>query len=104
MSNEALTTEERVCQRVVCAAVMLRTGKVICGVRHFDELMLQSMPPNTPEGREELADHQQGFVDNKYKFLTRQQAFYVALAAKQFDPDCHNYRGIRGSLFSEDLY
>lgn len=89
---------------VVCAAIKLRSGKVICGVRHFDELMLQSMPENTEEGRAQLAGHEQGFVDNRYQFLSRVEAYWLAVVSAQVDPDSSKYRGIRGTLFSEDLW
>lgn len=97
-------TNERVPRRVVCAAIKLATGHIVCGVRHFDEVMRQSLPPNTAQGRAALKGHEQGFVDNRYQFLSRAEAWHVALDAKQFDPASPEYRGIRGSLFSEDLW
>jgi hypothetical protein len=102
--SDSNSPEERTKRVVVCAAVKLASGQVICGVRHFDELMLQSMPPNTEQGRAQLAGHEQGFVDNRYRFLSRAEAWHLAESAGQIDPDSPAYRGIRGSLFSEDLY
>lgn len=94
----------RLGQRIVCAAIKLRTGKIICGVRHFDALMLQSMPPNTAEGRAALAGHEQGFVDNDYQFLNRNEAWRIALKAHQVDPRSPDFSGMVGTLHSEDLW
>jgi len=99
--TDSLTSKASAKKRVVvCAAVKLAGGKVVCGVRHFDELMLQDLPDDA----ESLKGHEQGFVDNRYQFLSRAEAWHVAVEAKQVDPDSADYRGIRGSLFSEDLY
>lgn len=94
----------RVGQRIVCAAVNLRDGKIVCGVRHFDELMQQVLPPNDNRGRVELAGHVQGFVDNDYQFLNRSDAWRVAIKAHQVDPRSPDYAGTPGTLFSEDLW
>lgn len=102
--DNASLIEPRHGHRIVCAAIRLKSGRVICGVRHFCGVMLQSCPPNTPEGRAQLAGHEQGFVDNKFQFLTREEAYKVALAAFQFDPESPDYTGHRGTLYSEDLW
>jgi hypothetical protein len=86
--------------KIVCAAVRLADGRVICGVRHMDPLMRQSLP----QDHDAMKGHEQGFVDNRYEFLTRREAWRVAVAAFQFDPEASNYSGIRGSLVSEDLW
>lgn len=90
--------EPRHGHRIVSAAIKLKDGRVYCGVRHFDELMrmhLEVLP------RTHLNDHEQGFVDNKYCFLSRQEAYKVALAANQVSDDkaC-----CRGTLYSEDVW
>lgn len=102
--NEVAPVESHHTHRIVCAAIKLASGRVICGVRHFDALMRQSLPEVTSEAHELLAGHDQGFVDNRYQYLTREQAYKVALMAFQFDPDSAEYSGLRGTLFSEDVW
>lgn len=89
---------QRVPRMIVCAAIRLNDGRVVCGVRHFDELM--RMVLEDFGGTKILLGHEQGFVDNRYQFLGRNEAWEVAEAAGQI-------RGVPphpGCLFSEDLY
>jgi hypothetical protein len=96
--------EPRHGHRVVAAALRLTDGTVIVGVRHLDALMIAQLDRmGISEGRQ-IVGHEQGFVDNKYQFLTREEAYRVALAAYQFDPNGPEYTGIRGCLFSEDVW
>jgi hypothetical protein len=91
-------------RRIVAAANIFATGPhkglVVVGVRHFDELMIKQyealgyVPGNPP-------DVHQGFVDNDYKWLNRNEAWIVALGANQI----HMAAGTtKGCLHSEDLY
>lgn len=91
---------ERLPRQIVCAAIKLTDGRVICGVRHFDELMRMSLPEEIEEAHKVLKDHDQGFVDNRYQYLDRNEAWKIAEAAGQIKgtPPCP------GCLFSEDLY
>jgi hypothetical protein len=104
-------------RKVVAAACQTADGRIVCGVRHYDELMLASILCVAPDKVAETMkgidvdqmdqawrSAEQGFVDNRYKFLTREQAYKVALAANQFDPNDPGYGGIRGTLFSEDVW
>jgi len=77
---------------IVCAAMREpRSGKIICGVRHCDDIMRGwNIKPFT----------EQGFVDNLGEFHDRFEALKIASAAGQL---------IRKTppndrLFSEDLY
>jgi hypothetical protein len=73
---------------------------VILGVRHFDELMIKQLEAlgYTPDNPPRM---DQGFVDNDYKWLNRNEAWQVALEANQI----HMTTGtMRGCLHSEDLY
>lgn len=86
---------------IVCAAIRLKDGIVVCGVRHFDELMRMSFEEMFPEDPARgVVGSTQGFVDNNHQFLTRGEAWKVAEAAGQIKgtPPCP------GTLFSEDLY
>lgn len=82
-------------RRIVCAAIRRKTGHptIVCGVRHWDRLMLASAFCH--DGWE------QGFVDNRGDFLTREEAHKVATEAGQITRRCG---GDEGRLFSENLY
>lgn len=88
-------------RRVVAAAIKLKDGRILCGVRHFDEIMRSWLPSEITEARPFIASAEQGFVDNRYQFMDRNEAWDVAVAANQLLP---NYAGIEGHLFSEDLW
>ncbi|MFB3910464.1 MAG: hypothetical protein ACE15D_18900 [Candidatus Eisenbacteria bacterium] len=82
--------------RVVCAAI--RNGdRVICGVRHFDEFMVDQIKADGGDWRRA----EQGFVTNQYRFVTREQGREIARASGQILREYdHDY----GQLFSENLY
>lgn len=97
-------------QRVVCAACRHPDGRIVCGVRHLDELMwrqilnvpvLDYAVRPVPAAVEDWGRAEQGFVDSNGLFLTREEAWAVALCHDQplIDPDW-----CRGSLHSEHLY
>lgn len=92
--------------RVICAAVKLNDGRILCGIRHFDKIMRDQITIGTPKGTPDklLPGAVQGFVDNCGVFLTREEAWELAVSAGQFDPDSESYSGIRGTLFSEDVW
>jgi len=76
-------------QRVVCAANRDPDGTIHLGLRHFDQFMRSNR----------FAE--QGFVDNKGNFLTREEAWEVATATNQI---LRRVGGDEGKLFSENLY
>lgn len=78
-------------QRIVCAAMRNEHGVLVCGVRHWDHTMHAS-------GK---GGWEQGFVDNRGKFLTREEAWPIAVAAQQIR---QRVGGDEGRLFSENLY
>jgi hypothetical protein len=85
---------------VVCAAIRRKSDKaIIAGARHYDGIMRATA--NREGGvREQWLNVDQGFIDNYGNFLTRAEAWDIALAAKQI-------RGPEpqpGKLHSEDLY
>lgn len=80
-------------QRIVCAAMRARHGTIVCGVRHWDEIM-----HGAAHGK---SGWEQGFVDNRGQFLTREEARPIALAADQI---IQRVGGDEGRLFSENLY
>ena len=86
---------------VVCAAIRSETtGRVVCGARHWDAVMLGQV---LKDGKrpEEWASAEQGFIDQHCVFMNRKEAWTVALAAGQvkFGRDYS-----KGTLYSEDLY
>lgn len=94
--------------RVVCAAIRhQKSGVIITGSRHYSPVM-RAVILCICEGVEEARaqgwyDCEQGFVDQKDEFLTREQAWRVAEAAGQIrgkDGKGHS----PGTLYSEDLY
>ena len=86
-NSDSNNTIER---RVVCAA--LRRGSVIvCGPRHWDSLCRG----HSKDGWE------QGFVDQRGVFMTREEAWQVAFDAGQI---IRRVGGDGKRLFSENLY
>jgi hypothetical protein len=90
---------------VVCAANRSRvTGKIICGARHWDSIMRQQVKWPTEKSAglpEEWRGAEQGFIDQFGNFLTREEAYKVALGNGQIARRCG---GDNGTLFSENLY
>ncbi len=85
---------------IVCAANRHRdTGLIICGARHYDPIMRAVM--NATGGFPYWNNSEQGFVDNRYQFLTREKAHVIALNNGQIKRRCG---GDSDELFSENLY
>lgn len=90
-------------QLIVCAAIKnKRTGVIICGVRHFDLLMHAQIEAQNAQG--DYIDADQGFVDNRGKFLNRKDSFVVAAKQNQFKENDDAPCVIGTNLYSEDLY
>ena len=90
-------------RRVVCAAMRCKkTGKIIASVRLWDEICHQAFP------NEEAIfdfDDEQGFLDNRYNFLTREEAWPIAEAAGQIIRRVGgDFPNGKGRLYSENLY
>ncbi len=85
-------------RRVVCAAIRDESGNIVCGPRHFDHIM-QGQLAAFPKGSWNLAE--QGFVDQRGEWLTREEALHIALANGQVIRRCG---GDDHELFSENLY
>ena len=95
---------QRLVRLIVCAAIR-KSGHVICGARHMDNLMreqIRAMFDGRPNAlKANWGGWEQGFVDNMGVFLTREEAWEVANAAGQIRLRCG---GDNGRLFSENLY
>jgi hypothetical protein len=88
-------------QRVVCAAIRAGDGDIIVGVRHYSPDMIRQMTSREDgdkfEGR---CGADQGFVDQWGGYLTREEAWEIAVRQNQIVRDC----GDSGVLYSENLY
>lgn len=89
-------------QKIVCAAIRnKKTGLILCGARHFDEVMQQFFVHDDKE-LGHWADADQGFIDQFGAFLTREEAYVIAESQDQFKGEGAPHT--KGFLFSEDLY
>jgi len=85
---------------VVCAANRHRiTGRIITGARHYDTIMRLQM--ESAEGSEYWKGCEQGFIDQRGNFLTREEARILAYKNGQIRKRCG---GDHEKLFSENLY
>ena len=86
-------------QRIVCAAIRNKAGDIICSARHYDMGMHKRIADSNSDWTK--GQIEQGFIDQFCQFLTREEAWVIALAAGQIikrvgsDRDC---------LYSENLY
>lgn len=93
-------------RRVVCAAIRAADGEILLGIRHYSEDMHRQIEQRTDGAKfKHRHDPDQGFVDQRGDYMTREEAFDVAAAADQIvNPgSCGN--GLDGpKLYSEGLY
>jgi len=86
--------------RVVCAAVKMKDGAVIVGIRHLSPDMRAVLRRiYGPDYKYMIVD--QGFVNTWGDYLTREEAWVVAEANGQIR---RRVGGDDGKLFSENLY
>jgi hypothetical protein len=96
--------------RIVCSAIKHKDGAVIVGIRHYDSIMHETIGLRkkiNPE--EDWVACDQGFVDKMGNFLSRKEAWVIAVNAKQIVrfvgnqvEDDVNRTDV--SLYSENLY
>lgn len=84
--------------RIVCAALRHSSGAIICGPRHFDERMIEQIENSR---HKDWRQAEQGFVDAWGQFLSREEAWVVALFHGQIYRDRDWFNGL---LHSEHLY
>jgi hypothetical protein len=83
---------------VVCAANRHKTrGIIICGARHWDEVMRGQVEAMG----EDYHSWDQGFIDQRGEWMTREEAHEVAKENGQIRRRCG---GDAKRLFSENLY
>lgn len=83
--------------RIVCSAIRNKEGIILCGPRHFDDVMRLQIESSFHDWKKV----DQGFVNQRGEYLTREEAWVVANAAKQIIQRCG---GDEEKLFSENLY
>jgi hypothetical protein len=76
----------------------ITSGYVVCGRRHHNIIHLHNYLTKTTQ---KDCPHTSGFLTNLDRFVGREEALQIALAANQVK-DISNLRG--DILFSEDLY
>lgn len=86
-------------QYIVCAALRNAAGNIICGPRHFD-LIMHGQIRNSLD-RDTWKTAQQGFIDQFGIFLSREEAYDLAMDNGQKRYKCG---GDSNQLFSENLY
>ena len=87
-------------RQVVCSAIRNKNGLIICGARHYDGIMHSQIMASTGDWSDyDTVD--QGFIDQKGQFMTRQEAFLLANERGQIK---RRVGGDEGKLFSENLY
>ena len=84
-------------EHIVCAALRNKDGAIICGAKHYDEVMCKQIESSTLN----WDDTEQGFINQQGKFLTRYEAWIVASNNGQIK---RRVGGDRKRLFSENLY
>lgn len=100
------TPPARTGRRVVCAAVRAADGEVLLGIRHYSHDMHVQLAARADGEKfmHRLGDDQ-GFVDQHGRYLSREEAYVVAMAAGQVIGPQHCRQGPNGpQLYSEGLY
>lgn len=85
--------------KIVCAAMLMDDETVVTGVRHFSPDMRQTLQRIYGDGYH-LRVKEQGFITTKYTFVSREEAWRIALEQNQITRRC----GCDGDLYSENLY
>jgi len=95
-------------RRVVCAAIRAADGSLLLGIRHYSRDMHEQIAMRR-DGYKFLyrLDEDQGFVDQHCEWMSREEAYRVALNAGQLDVSRYERvgHGLNGPrLYSEGLY
>lgn len=89
-------------RRVVCAAIRAEDGCVLVGIRHYSADMHAQLAARTDGPKfHHRSGADQGFVDQHGVYMTRTEAYAVAVQAGQItNPDACG----PDTLYSEGLY
>jgi len=84
---------------VIVAAANKKGDKIFAGVRHCCYIMQSQMNRD-----EDFIGCEEGFIDNKYNFLDRLEAWKIAEKAGQIKYRCGSDTANGGTLYSENLW
>lgn len=101
MSSDNSQTENEF-RYVVCAANRFKDGRIVLGIRHWDQIMHETV--RFIYGDDIPKPVEQGFVDQRGNFLTRQEAWKLAKENGQIIRRVGADTLEGGTLFSENLY
>jgi hypothetical protein len=94
-------------RRVVCAAIRAADGTLLLGIRHYSADMYRQIDMRL-DGNKFMhrMDEDQGFVDQHGVFMSRSEAYRVALATGQlvYPEACGSGLDDEHKLYSEGLY
>jgi hypothetical protein len=94
--------------RIVCAAnrVVLDWDDVvvICGARHYDNIMHRQVHRMPSISHKDWIEAEEGFIDKRGEFLTREEAWKVASREGQIIRRVGGDSINGGTLYSENLY
>ncbi len=94
-------------RRIVCAACRNKDNHVIIGIRHFDTIMHTTIDSRTHEyPQESWSNCEQGFVDQFGDFISREDAWDIAVKANQIYRLVGDQKSLneKYKLYSENLY
>lgn len=95
-------------RRVVCAAIRAEDGEILIGIRHYSNDMHWQISKRVNGSKfcNRLdINGDQGFVDQHCIWMSREEAYQVALAAGQIRYPERCGKGLDGpKLYSEGLY
>lgn len=94
-------------RRVVCAAIRAADGSLLLGIRHYSADMHEQIKQRADgEKFKHRSDEDQGFVDQRGEWLSREEAYVIADAAGQIvNKRACGWRPMREpKLYSEALY
>ena len=93
-------------RRVVCACIRAADGELLLGIRHYSRDMRRQIDSRPDGNKFKLRfGEDQGFVDQHGKFLSRTEAYQIAVDTERltFPEACED--GPDGpKLYSEGLY
>lgn len=106
MGQDRIGEESADVRRVVCAAICAADGSLLLGIRHYSlDMWAQCDARRDGDKFKHRHDEDQGFVDQYGVWMSREEAYIVADAARQIVHKEHCGQGLDGpKLYSEGLY
>lgn len=97
---------ESVQRRVVCAAIRASDGELLLGIRHYSRDMHRQIEQRIDGNKfKNRLDEDQGFVDQYGNFMSRREAYLIALETERLTfPNACLQRIDGPALSSEGIY